>query len=116
METYNVGPDEYGIPSVDGMKWAVAWYEENGYEGSGLVVGLQSDGKIRYDSLAHCSCYGGGEAFYSGGNVVEVEEFVSSIDFDPNFPGRNRVIGDFDYEIRKAVGDKVIELLKESLG
>jgi len=38
MQTYNVGPDECEIPMVEGMKWAVVWYKEDGYEGSGLVA------------------------------------------------------------------------------
>jgi len=82
MKIYNVGPDElskYALNDIDiELDWLVVFYESySSYEGGGEAVGY-ADGKLHFQDLGHCSCYGPME----GGFNVEhsVEDFRESLD------------------------------------
>lgn len=65
----NINKDDY--------QWAVYWYENGGYDGSGELVALGKDGFLYYTNLGHCSCYGPLEA---GLSKTTEEEFFKDKD------------------------------------
>lgn len=109
---YQVGPDglsDYDWEQAKGdYQWFVFWYEDGGYDGSGIAAGLTKEGKIEYGNLGHCSCYGPMENWPTAS--VSVEEFLLNEEFDDNLKGRRRSPDDFDYKAWMAVVGKVKEL------
>ncbi len=116
-ELYQVGPDklsDYDLKDLEyeELEWFVFWYEEGSYEGTGLGAGLTKDGKIRYENLGHCSCYGPMENF-PGAPEVSVEEFLTFAEYDTAVKRRRREEKDYDYEQWQKVVEKVKELTAE---
>jgi hypothetical protein len=100
---YNLGPDDPNLDDLiqaTGDVWAVVYYECEPYEGSGEVVSLQQDGKLRIDSLGHCSCYGPDESFGCG-KAFGLEDVLASADTIHGF------------HTYACVEDKVMELLEQ---
>lgn len=83
IDYYSVGPDDLGKYYQDwnssyysfsldnffqlGFKWIVCWYREDGYDGQGIAVALDKNGRFFVRHLDHCSCFepleGGTEAW-----------------------------------------------------
>lgn len=81
MKIYNIGPDElsdYDLKELrDDLEWLVVFYECWSYEGDGEAVGYL-DGKLYFQNLGHCSCYGPTDGGFS--DVHSIEEFKESLD------------------------------------
>jgi len=59
---HDLGPDElneYAMENIpDDLIYLVYWYENGGYDGSGVAVWKAPNGKFGWENLSHCSCYG----------------------------------------------------------
>lgn len=100
MKIYNIGPDglsDYDLNELDlELEWLVVFYENGGYDGGGEAVGY-ANGKLHFQDLGHCSCYGPMDGGFT--NEHSVEDFKQQLD---------SVHG---YITEDAVEAKVLELL-----
>lgn len=113
MDVYNVGPCELSSYETDQIKarrdynWLIVWYEQGSYEGSGLAVGLRTDGKVDFYNLDHCSCYGPteGEAYDTKNSLYEASKLLSGDEI-----GKPRTPQDYDYAQWSEVNKKFREI------
>lgn len=107
MQIYSVGPDElsecdFGYLNKDAFEWFVYYYVNGGYDGYGHGVALRKeDGKLAYNGLGHCSCYGPIESDWLDSKTCTVEEYLA----------RKSTDSIYDDEVRDELKDKVKELL-----
>ena len=88
--------DSYELDNVNvELAWLVYHYTYGSYEGYGEAIGLGTDGKLYFQNLGHCSCFG---AFWDNnfpnGGSLSIEEFVAdevSVLDDTNTQVRQKV-------------------------
>ena len=87
---------DYELEDIEKLnaRWLVYYYEEGDYEGSGFAV-WESDGKLYYHDMGHCSCYGPTEEMK---NVMPIENISEIEKFADNYNS----------------GDKVVEFIKDN--
>ena len=90
-------PDNNWNDWTKNVEWVAYWYENYGYEGSGIAIVKYKDGKYWCDSMSHCSCYGPWEdAPHQGVETLEM--------------AKGHVL-----EIGKGYGDERVALTLEAL-
>ena len=108
----SVGPDETVYASdwdLTDVSWIVYWYENGGYDGTGVAVAKHVDGRYSETNLGHCSCYGPldrGFDYVERKRIVQIAELRDML-------GRKISTEDFDYTIYSTIGPAVEKMLEK---
>lgn len=115
---YRVGPDALYCRNDKALKrlptdvrFAVYWYENEGYEGSGLIAGLSNDGMILFTDLGHCSCGDGMKDRIF--DKVPLAEFLAFDKFCNIVRGRKRETTECDSKYWRLVVKRIRNLVKK---
>lgn len=115
--TYDVGPSGLGLYNKDvpkDVRWVVAWYNLDGYDGTGAAVMKVGRGTYYYTSIGHCSCFGPLDEDDPWGKPVgDYRALIKLLTHDPNIVGRPRDPLDYDYVMHWEILKKVRQIHRQ---